>query len=299
MKCFTLEPLLSHFWDGELPPEMHRAAELHVQQCADCRRQLDQFRQLSELLASLPEPQPPAMWAQVEKSLSAEKRQSQTTTPTAGRAGQRANWRPGCFGRAWTLRSGSPFRRVLHLAALLLVLAGVSFFARHYAHHRSARAMEAVFMNYLDEFHQDPQAAQQWLLSAYPGRRIAPGTEDGGGASGLAALPVPRGYTVASRYAIEMPCCRCLQTVCRRDDGSWIAIFEHGDQQLLAGRKGECSTAQCSGRTVRTLPLGQELAATWTENGRWVTVVGVSDTDELARLVPAIESASSIASSRT
>jgi predicted anti-sigma-YlaC factor YlaD len=53
MTCQDYERLLSGYVDRELPDEEHRQVETHLQQCADCRRQLDELVSIKERLTMI------------------------------------------------------------------------------------------------------------------------------------------------------------------------------------------------------------------------------------------------------
>ena len=77
-------------------------------------------------------------------------------------------------------------------------------------------------------FASSPETAQNLLLAKYDGRSvsISEATRQLGYQPAVAA-GLPHRYAREAMYVLEMPCCKCVQTICRRDDGKVLAIFEH------------------------------------------------------------------------
>ena len=97
---------------------------------------------------------------------------------------------------------------------------------------------------------------------------------------------LPEGYSVESTYVMTMPCCTCVQCLCKRSDGSTIAIFEHDDEETKEwfGDRPE-TLANCGGYRCSVVELEGHIAASWLRGKRHITVVGVRDVAELAELV--------------
>ena len=129
---------------------------------------------------------------------------------------------------------------LLALAASLLVAAGLGWltysgWSDHHGHHQLA----AGFTQYLDRFHEAPDAAQDMLVKMYGGRAVdSDQAVQLVGYHPVTAKGLPQGYQSEGTYVLKMPCCTCVQTVCRRPDGSTVAIFEHDDEsrEWLADR---------------------------------------------------------------
>ena len=84
---------------------------------------------------------------------------------------------------------------------------------------------------------------------------------------------------------LNMPCCGCVQSICRRDDGKVFAVFEHGEKRPagFGGRDGtemEVDDCPCS-----IAPTGRGLVASWKADKRQLAVVGARDEEEIADLV--------------
>jgi len=178
-------------------------------------------------------------------------------------------------------------------AALVLVVAGTvwsvaTFWHGHHAHPELA----ADFDQFLEQFQADPAAAQDILLAKYDGRRVdlSEATRQLGYRPAVAA-GLPPGYAVESMYVLDMPCCKCLKTVCRRDGGKMFAIFEHEEEQhVWFGDRPRIDT-QCNSQPCSLVEANETLVASWQNRQRRLTVVGVADLDEVAALMAYFENA--------
>jgi anti-sigma factor RsiW len=90
MKCSDLTDLISAYDDNELPETQRQYIESHLAGCADCRRQLDEFRAARRKITSLYIPAVPDIKAGV-------------TARTAGRSVlSGVAWpRCRCWSRCW------------------------------------------------------------------------------------------------------------------------------------------------------------------------------------------------------
>jgi anti-sigma factor RsiW len=52
MKCSQITKMVSRYIDNDLGPEEKRPFELHIQDCAGCRKELEEIRAVHELFAS-------------------------------------------------------------------------------------------------------------------------------------------------------------------------------------------------------------------------------------------------------
>jgi hypothetical protein len=190
--------------------------------------------------------------------------------------------------RAYSLRVP---RKALALAASLLVVLGLGWFGyATWFSHNADRHATVAFGQYVDLFQRDPNAAQRMLVAEYNGRSVNPAraTRLVGYRPATSKAP-PEGYTIVATHVLEMPCCRCVQTVCERGDGSIVAIFEHREQALpwFEDRRGV--TANCSGKRCRLFDIRDAKAATWTTEERQITAIGVRGLAEVNQLVRWLE----------
>ncbi len=85
---------------------------------------------------------------------------------------------------------------------------------------------------------------------------------------------------------MKMPCCTCVQCLCKRSDGSVIAIFEHDDEEMTEWFGDRpAMAANCSGKRCSLVEVNDRIAASWKRDKRHITVVGIRDVAELTELV--------------
>lgn len=289
MNCREAQELLSAYHDGELSTGMRSSVAEHVEGCSGCSGELAAFARLSAMAKGLDSPEPPqAIWANIESALDID-REGAVLETSVGRA-ERSEPRRQRFDRNWRgpLRSTRPtILGLVTTAALVLVSAGVVWMATRTGPRPGHRAaLAANFERYLDEFATSPETAQDVLLASYRGRSvdINEATRQLGYRPAIAA-GVPEGYSVEAMYVLEMPCCRCLQAICRRGDGTLLAVFEHDEEQpLWFGDRPRIET-QCNGRACSLVQADRTLVASWKAGRRQLTVVGVSGLEDVAGLI--------------
>lgn len=261
MTCSGVRDQLSAYYDGELAEPLQAAVAEHLEQCAQCRAEFNGFRRLSELTAQLRTPQPPAeMWQQLERQLDTGAKRSSI---------------------------GYVSRREVVIAAVLLVGATLGILWWSMGREESGHAEQGRSMaEFLEEFAVDPIRAQQTLVHEYEGQSLE--AEDA--VKGLRYTPVathatPDGYKLQGAFVLKMPCCKCVQTIYTRGDGSAIAVFEHDDEQPAWFGLQPTITAQCNGKPTTLVEVNRGLAATWKCGSRCITVIGATDINEVVRLM--------------
>jgi len=265
---------LSAYYDDELAPDKRSAVADHLANCESCVRMLEEYRELSALSAALTHPTPPHnSWQQLEVKLAVEEGKCSTRLTYV-------DW------LSWARR---PLLRLAIATAATIVL-GAGWIAYHsgseYVGHRK---MAAVFEEYLERFPHDPMAAQQFLLVNFEGKVL----------DAMRAIPevgyrpaiadgVPDGYTIESTYVIKMPCCSCVKCLCKRSDGTTLAIFEHsqeGEEEANWFGNRRKTRANCNGTPCNLIQLNDRMAASWKRGQRYVTAIGVRDAAEVDQLV--------------
>ena len=282
MNCAEVRTQLSAYHDGELAPDVHIAIAEHLKGCSECSALLAGFRQLSDLSDQLTHRTPPDQWAVIEKELDAKSVRSQTAiadvVPFSRKGIQPLRPTRSSF-RSW---------RALAAAVLLAVgLVGSAHFSGLWKGGGHDDHLAVNFDAFLNQFTQNPQAAQQILLANYSGRKVDMSTAASVvGFQPAIARGLPPGYSIDAVYVLEMPCCKCPQSICRRDVGGSIAVFEHDvDQPVWFGDRPSIQT-HCSGRPTRIVEVDRDLlAATWPSNNRHLTVIGARDVEEVALIV--------------
>lgn len=272
MDCSEVKELLSAYHDDELSSDTRTAVAEHLAGCEDCARELEGFRSLSIMAERLAQPEPPAhIWQSLEEQLAVERR-DRTERSTF------LDW------LGWTRKPSVRFG--LATAAAILIAVGWFGYANWPVEHNVDHQMAVVFGEYLEEFRRDPSAAQQILLANYEGRSVdADQALHTVGYRPVIADGLPDGYSVESTYVIKMPCCTCVQCLCRRSDGTTIAIFEHDDEEADWFGDRPQSEAICDGKRCSMVEIDDRLAATWRQGKRHITVVGARDAAEVERLV--------------
>lgn len=101
----TVTDHLSEYVDGELPPAERTAFESHLQSCAACRKELDQFRETIGKLSQLKQKAPPAFLPRIQRQIHERSR---------GRF----------FGRRWMLFGRIPFEWV----SLVMIIAMLVYY---------------------------------------------------------------------------------------------------------------------------------------------------------------------------
>jgi|GEM_PF-587472 len=266
MNCVETQEQLSAFHDRELALESRKRTSEHLKNCQKCGSALAEFEAISRLTQQLSDPEPPAdLWAKIEDEL--------VVRPVVAPIRTR-KWR---------------WMATLQTAVSLIVLVTVGWFVlvrSDSQRHQSDLLLTKHFGQFVDRFQSEPEAASQILLTNYAGQRVtASQATTLLGYQPIATRKVPLAYSMDSVCVLEMPGCRCSQTVYRRDTGGAIAIFEHNEAQPIWFGERPQITACCSGMSVCLVQLDTLLAATWQHDRRYLTVIGANDVQEIAFLI--------------
>jgi len=272
MNCRSARELLSALYDRELPPDLEGEVRAHVESCADCARKVAEFAQLSKLTAELREPNvPTGAWPGIESAL------------------DKGRWTIDGFAPRWPRH-----RSRLALAASLLVVASIALSSywiwRSYDPHA---VMAATFDDYLKEFAEYPDQAQQVLIARYDGRPL----DLSHAASESEFRPnapeeLPEDFRRQEVYVLEMPCCTCTQTVYKNSSGKVLVLFEHSEKQPEWFGDRPRIEAYCHGKETSLVQLPRQLAATWKCGRRYLTVVGAQNVEQVAELVALLDARS-------
>lgn len=262
LACDEMLPLLSAYYDGELPESKLGIVTEHLQDCHRCRETLSSYRAISGLAAHMTQPNAPDRWGELEAEL--------VTSPHGQRSMVHKSRRP-----------------ISLVAALLLVAIGFGIWGwrSHQTHH-----LEMNFDGFLTRFAEDPQRAEQLLISQYQGRAVnfdqaveelhyRPAVVD----------HMPSGYQLVSANLLKMPCCQCLQATFKGPTGKPICVFEHDlDQPVWFGDRA-CIDAICNGKKCRLIQVDGTVAATWQRAKRFITVIGPQNLDEMVKLIAQLD----------
>ncbi|MDC0936959.1 zf-HC2 domain-containing protein [Pirellulales bacterium] len=269
MNCIETQERLSAFIDNELSDAEHHDVLIHLETCPACAASVEFAETLSQEARQLADPVPPAdLWASIESALQDE------PTPTLHPVYK------------WTKRLALPTRS-WSLAASILILAAAGMWASHglWGEHRH-ESMAADFDVYLAKFAVDPVQANETLFATYDGQPITvEAAEKHLGYVPLASHRAPAGFSVEQTFALDMPCCRCSLSVCRRSDGSVMTVLEHLDPQPIWFGKRSRIECLCDGKPTSVVQFDGQLAASWRQDKRHITIIGARDLEEVTQMV--------------
>lgn len=280
MDCSDIQQEFSPYFDRELCQTLERLVSQHVARCHECAAQLAAFGVLSSMARNLrTHPVPSGGWEAIAaQSHLAATHGGAEHSPLLRRV--RSNWM---------------FQLILVVA--ILVAVGVSWRLQRSAPPvHEATAFAVHFSDYLAGFRQDPHAAQKLLLARYEkNRAVTP--EEGAARVGYAPAVTrdpPEGYQLVSTHVLSMPCCTCVQSLCKRSDGTILAIFEHDAREEIGNawfRDRTTLSTQCRGKQCSLVIVDGQLAATWEHQSRHIILIGVTDIDEISQFVAWLENA--------
>ncbi len=273
MNCSEIHELLSGYLDGELSGDVTAKIREHLAGCDTCVQELDGFKRLSQLASGLRTLSPSdGMWDELERKLG---------DTSAASFAWPASW----------MRMSS---RSLAIAATLLVAVGLGWLglrAVHMAQHEAQLA--AVIGQYLDTFQESPTDAQRILETKYQGQAVdVREAVHYVGYTPATASSLPANYSLERLYVWKMPCCTCVQSLCKRTDGTTVAIFEHDNAQPDWFGRRQTNTIDCAGQCCTLVRVDSQLAATWQFGQRHITVIGARDVTEIDKLAAAFAGSS-------
>lgn len=285
MNCSEVQSRLSAFVDGEATTAEQQAMDAHLAGCASCAESVSLARKLGYQMRELADPAPPAgLWQSIEAQLL----NTPTTLPLAN-------------NRSVAWWSAPAVRWALAASILVVTSVGMGIYygagwsdphGAGSAHSHRHEAMAATFDTYLERFAVDPANAHQVLLAAYDSQPVT--AESAIGVLGyrpIASTALLPNMKVAQTFVLDMPCCRCSLSVCRRQDGSVVTLLEH--QELQPTWFGERPRIEClcDGVPTSVVQVGAQLAASWSHDDRHITLIGANDLEEVTRLVSGLNQA--------
>lgn len=279
MNCNEVKNLLSAYFDGELNGELHEQVRQHVEGCADCRKELDGFDRLSQFASSSTiSPPSSELWRRIETGLDSDDAPTTTSRPSTSPRS----------ATSWSTRRWAVLAATVLVAVSVGVVGYRSLFPsnEHHQHHQFV----AVFGEYLDRFKSDPYDAQSFLLSKYQHESVQPESAvDRVGYRPVVADGLPDGYSLVSTHVMKMPCCTCVQCLCRRVDGTTLAIFEHDEDEPEWFGARPTVNVTCQSKQCALVELPTSIAASWKSGKRHVTIIGAKDLAEVDSLVAWLE----------
>ncbi len=269
MECRKTQELLSAYFDHELPPPLRDEVAQHVDVCTRCGDETRTFQQMAGLAAQMQDPQPPdGMWDGITAALD---------------SGESASVRRKAAS-SWRRHR---FLTLLATAALALLAVGIGWqIWKPWNESNHHGTMMVDMRDYTQQFGSDPQRAQQALLAKYDGRAIdLQQARRELGYKPAVAAGLPQRYSLEGVYVLKMPCCTCVQTLCRREDGKMFAIFEHDTDHQMSFSDHPPVAARCHGCPCSVVQADHGLIASWTARNRQLTVVGAHSLDEISDLI--------------
>ncbi len=278
MNCDTVAEHLSAYIDQELETVACREMEDHALQCDTCRGLMSEYREMGALMRRSERiVDTEAVWEQVSRKL-------ENPVVTLASTEFKRN--------ALTKRYGTS---VLAAAAAVILLVS----ALHYVtsdKHGSANGFHthtSMAIDFADVFRAartEPQLALAKLSEKYDGREL--GTEEATKYLGYQPAlfkGVPEGFTRVSTHVLNMPCCKCSATICERSDGTSLIVFEHRDEQPVWFGDTPSIEMQCAGTPCKIIESAGQLAVSWRNQGRQMTIVGADDLKEVNHWVASLK----------
>lgn len=279
MNCNALAEHLSAYIDEELAAEEYQGLEHHLEQCASCRRLISEHRLIGSLMrSSEPAADAEMVWERVSTKL------ERPVTQVGSRESTWQGWNRIYIASA-----------LLAVAASILLLATLRYVGseNHQAENSVHDHHAVLAVDFAEVFRSaqlEPQKALAKLSAKYEGRELT--TEDTlkylGYEPALFRL-VPEGFTRISTHVLNMPCCKCSATVCERSDGTSLIVFEHKDEQPLWFGDSPSIEQQCAGVPCRVVESAGQLAVSWKNQNRQMTLVGAEDMAEVNHWVACLK----------
>ncbi|GIW97128.1 MAG: hypothetical protein KatS3mg111_4123 [Pirellulaceae bacterium] len=277
--CAHIEPRLSAYYDGELDGESREQVAQHLEACESCREILSGYQKLTRYVAAnVPEPSEQsgqAGWLALRSRLQKHPPSPAFGSPASGVSGRPAKLPTSAGRRAvarWLLAAA---------AAVAMVALSLDYFWDSHDRHELMRREIAWIATHLGS-----DSLDTYMASKYAGQPVDPEAfERQFGYRPVAFRGLPSGLSMERAYALDMPCCRCIQTICRRPDGSKIVVLEHVDQDhgWLAGSR----TMVCRGVECRCSEIDGKLIASFRLDDRAVTIIGSLRPEDIDAMVAA------------
>ncbi len=269
MICESVSFKLSEFLDGELDSTTTEQIALHISTCDSCRCDLQSFQRIGEWLRQDEGTvDTEASWNRLESALSTKKL---------------VNTR-SIF--AW----GIPILAVA--ASLVFVVANLVFKpygdrdlandSSHKLHQHDRDSLAVDFRQVIELAQTSPELAISSLIDKYHGQQL-----DAEAATKFIGYKpslfdnVPVGFDRISTHVLNMPCCKCTASICARQDGRSLIVFEHKDEQPVWFGDLPTIETQCSGTQCRIIESAGQLAVSWKQHDRQFTMIGATDLAEV------------------
>lgn len=270
MKCESVSNKLSDFMDGKLDSNTTERISLHIGTCSSCQGVLQSLQRIGEWMREDEVTvDTEAIWSRIESALPAQK-QANTRLFLA--------WGVPGLAVAASL--------VLVLASLVLKPYGDRDIAKNRSHTKHEHARDALavdFRQVIDLAQTSPQLAISSLIDKYDGKQLdAEAATKFIGYRPCLFDSVPDGFARVSTHVLNMPCCKCTASICTRQDGRSLLVFEHKDEQPVWFGDLPSIATQCSGTQCRIIESAGQLAVSWKHKDRQFTMIGAADLAEVS-----------------
>ncbi len=268
MNCGSVGEKLSAYLDGELRTDDAFEVRNHLASCESCSSELEQFVAMGGLVRCCEaDDQAPPAWETVENLLERNSARRESLPVYWSRWGTAVLATAASLGLMWLAIS-----RARHTDSDPHTAAGN-------VHAHSAMAVD--FQDVFQSAQTEPKRAIGRLVAKYQGKELDhQGTIDYLGYEPALFRSVPAGFTRTSTHVLNMPCCKCSATVCRRQDGTSLIVFEHKEEQPVWFGAATSTETQCAGKPCRLIESMGNLAVTWKIKDRQLTMIGAKDLSE-------------------
>ncbi len=271
-KCDWVEERLSAYIDKEIGEEERKHIEEHCEQCEACRALVSQFVGMGTLMRqSEPLVDTDAIWDKVAVNL--DSRDVKLTSTKSN-----SNW-------------GYVILATAASVALVWFVTRNNSSSEHgdeQSHEHAALAVD--FQHVIELAKTEPKAAIAKLVTKYQGQEL----DQKAATKYLGYEPalfrsVPMGFTRVSTHVLNMPCCKCSATICERGDGTSLIVFEHKEEQPIWFGDSPSIETQCSGKTCKIVESAGQLAVSWKNEDRQLTLLGANDIAEVNQWVTSMK----------
>ncbi len=276
--CNHFADQLSAFIDHELDADTSKLMASHMEHCEQCKKTAQEYLAIGSLIrVAEPVIDTEAMWDRVELQLLPQK----VLAPS--RKWKWMDWSEGYRTPAFAVA-----------ASVLLLVSLVSYFNPSFngsdeaLHDHASLAVD--FAEVFRYAKANPKQAVDKLASKFEGRELSrEETTEYLGYEPALFNSVPEGFTRVSTHVLNMPCCKCSATICERSDGSSLIVFEHKDEQPVWFGVSPAIDTQCAGKSCKIVESAGQLAVSWRNQDRQITIVGANDITEVNNWVSSLK----------
>ncbi len=283
MNCDDVSTKLSEYMDDELDLKSSELISLHIVSCMSCQCELQSHQRLGQWMRENElTVDTEATWNQIESALPNKKRFI---------AGSFVVWGAPILAVAASiifLLANTVFKPISVFKTIDdQSVAGIESHGQH-AHDRDSLAVD--FRQVIELAQTSPTKAIASLVDKYNGKQLA--AEDATRFIGYSPSlfdNIPVGFSRVSTHVLDMPCCKCTASICARQDGRSLIVFEHKDEQPVWFGELPSIQTQCSGTQCLIIESAGQLAVSWRQKDRQFTMIGASDLSEINQWVESMK----------